>query len=252
MSKNKVLIINYHRIMAGGIPKNSRCDVIYQVDQDEFMAQIELIRSFQIPIVSLSDIVDNNTHHPFSIAFTFDDGNSSDYEFVAPYLKMLGVPATFFIHGNANTNFSAYQKMPDLFEIGSHAVHHHDLTILSSRDLHYELNHSKNLISQSIGRDVRFFSLPFGNYNAGVIKGSLAAGYRAICNTDVRLNCPHTQPHLLHRWSVCNNTSIKTYESMINRNYFFVYTKLKSKMKQASKTVLGNKATHQLNMFLHR
>jgi peptidoglycan/xylan/chitin deacetylase (PgdA/CDA1 family) len=68
------------------------------------------------------------------------------------------------------------------FEIGSHTIHHPDLTRIKDMDwLNLELIRSKADIEAKIGEEVRFISFPFGRYNNEVIGSCKKAGYDYGC-----------------------------------------------------------------------
>ena len=67
------------------------------------------------------------------VALTFDDGNKSDFTYVAPLLKQYGFGATFYITEGLNflTNKQHYLTWEEVqqlhqsgFEIGNHTRHH--------------------------------------------------------------------------------------------------------------------------------
>ena len=67
------------------------------------------------------------------VVLTFDDGNKSDFTYVAPLLKQYGFGATFYITEGLNflTNKQHYLTWEEVhqlhqsgFEIGNHTRHH--------------------------------------------------------------------------------------------------------------------------------
>lgn len=92
--KNKLLILNYHRVQ----DKNN---VFFMSDIDHytFNWQMHIISQYLTPI-DLTDAVlklENNKLLAGSIAVTFDDGYKDNFSDALPILKKMGVPATFFI-----------------------------------------------------------------------------------------------------------------------------------------------------------
>jgi peptidoglycan/xylan/chitin deacetylase (PgdA/CDA1 family) len=62
-------------------------------------------------------------------------------------------------------------------EIGSHGLHHRDLTSASSAELKAEIAISKKLIEDNVGMPVNAFSYPWGKHNARVENAVREAGY---------------------------------------------------------------------------
>ena len=84
------------------------------------------------------------------VVLTFDDGNKSDLDFVAPLLKSHGFGATFFITEGLNflTHKQHYLTWPEVrqlhdlgFEIGNHTQHHKNVTQQSAEELLADIVH---------------------------------------------------------------------------------------------------------------
>ena len=84
------------------------------------------------------------------IVLTFDDGNKSDYTYVAPLLKRYGFGATFFITEglgflNNKDHYVTWEEIRELheegFEIGNHTRHHNNINTLSQEEFLAELIH---------------------------------------------------------------------------------------------------------------
>ena len=95
------------------------------------------------------------------VVLTFDDGNRSDHEFVAPLLERYGFGATFFITEGLGFRddkeyFLTWEEVLDLhdrgFEIGNHTRSHPDVASLDRDELIAELDH--------IDRCCRDFGIP--------------------------------------------------------------------------------------------
>ena len=84
------------------------------------------------------------------VVLTFDDGNKSDLDFVAPLLKSHGFGATFFITEGLNflTHKQHYLTWPEVrqlhdlgFEIGNHTQRHKNVTQQSAEELLADIVH---------------------------------------------------------------------------------------------------------------
>jgi peptidoglycan/xylan/chitin deacetylase (PgdA/CDA1 family) len=122
------------------------------------------------------------------VALTFDDGYASWDEVVRPVLGELGLPATFFVCsgfvGLAPHAASAFVRDRLLrrrtlrpltaaqvrrlaeqpgFEIGSHTVHHADLSLVRREDdVRAEIAGDRRRLEELTARPVRLFAYPFG------------------------------------------------------------------------------------------
>ena len=84
------------------------------------------------------------------VVLTFDDGNRSDHQFVAPLLERYGFAATFFITEGLGFRddkeyFLTWEEVRDLhdrgFEIGNHTRSHPNVAALDRDELIAELEH---------------------------------------------------------------------------------------------------------------
>lgn len=94
LSKNKLLIMNYHRV------HNSQ-DLFFDsdLDGDSFNWQMQLISQYLIPS-GLSDAMqklDNEKLPGGSVVITFDDGYKDNIEAALPILQSNNIVATFFV-----------------------------------------------------------------------------------------------------------------------------------------------------------
>jgi tetratricopeptide (TPR) repeat protein len=103
--RNKLLILNYHRIRPND-PQFSTAfdDGVYGADSDEFARQIKWLKS-NTRIMSEKDLLDQNQDGVFvapktsapCVVITFDDGYSDNYTLAYPILKYYEVPAILFV-----------------------------------------------------------------------------------------------------------------------------------------------------------
>ncbi|WIY54209.1 polysaccharide deacetylase family protein [Devosia sp. YIM 151766] len=126
--------------------------------------------------------------HRFAI--TFDDSNTSDLTIAVPELQKRGLTATFFIltgrFGSQGSLDEAGVKeiTASGMEIGSHGIDHLDLTRLNPPELGEELSQSKAALEDICQTPVEALSIPFGHYDARVLRAIRAAGYRTAYNSD--------------------------------------------------------------------
>jgi peptidoglycan/xylan/chitin deacetylase (PgdA/CDA1 family) len=115
-------------------------------------------------------------------AITFDDCYRDNF-FAARELARYGLPACFFIptaFPGTDHVFAwdtGLKRMPNLtwddiremtrmgHEIGSHTVHHADLSQISAEEARRELADSKQTLETELGQPVRWFAYPYGAPN---------------------------------------------------------------------------------------
>ena len=122
-----------------------------------------------------------------AVVLTFDDGRAADYEMAFPLLLAAGVRAEFFIN-TAKVGRRGYLTWPRIEEMHragmsfqSHSHDHVALPALSTRLLRSEIQTSKRLIEDFLGRGVDFLAAPLGLVDRRVVDAAQEAGYRAVC-----------------------------------------------------------------------
>lgn len=171
---DRIRIINFHGI---GTPSRSLepGEDRYWLSVDRFIAVIDRIAARP----SVQDI-----------CITFDDGNISDLEIAAPVLASRGLSAQFFVLAGrigswgslGTTDIRSLLAMG--MSIGSHGMDHVNWTRLGVEALDRELKHSMNILGDIIGDKVSAASIPFGRYNATVLRALRNAGYLHVYSSD--------------------------------------------------------------------
>ncbi len=154
------------------------------------------------------------------VGITMDDGYMDNYEIAVPILRRYGFSATIFVApglvGKSNEwmrhedavprrlmGWSELRELSDCgFEIGSHSLSHADMTTLSETDVRWEVEESKKMIEDKLGRPVVSIAYPFGRYDDRVKEAVRRAGYRLACTTNSGFNGPEADPHALRRIEV--------------------------------------------------
>lgn len=128
--------------------------------------------------------------HPDRIGLTFDDGNASDHAIALPALQARGLRAHFFVLGGRIGQPGSLDagQIRDLqaagMEIGSHGIAHLRWDRLAPAALKEELEVSRALLEEICARPVRAAGIPFGAYNARVLRAIAAAGYASAWSSD--------------------------------------------------------------------
>jgi peptidoglycan/xylan/chitin deacetylase (PgdA/CDA1 family) len=124
------------------------------------------------------------------VGVSFDDGKSSDVERALPALARRGMSARFFpLAGRIGA--PGYLGAKDIaalsaagMTIGSHGVHHRDWRGLDDRELHEELELSRQTLAGIVGSEIVEAACPFGSYDRRVLRALRVAGYRRVFTSD--------------------------------------------------------------------
>ena len=106
-----------------------------------------------------------------------------------------------------------------LIEIGSHCHNHYNLASLSEQNAKHELQHSKELLENCIGRTVECIAYPDGSYNSDVKKWTYEAGYKRLCAVSFKLSEDESDPRILKRSAVSSTTT--NYSNIIHFHKHF-------------------------------
>lgn len=116
------------------------------------------------------------------VVVTFDDGYRDNYTLAYPLLKRLGVPFTIYVTtalidnqmeawwypgqalGMSLGELKALATEP-LCTLGAHTVGHPKLDTLTREQQRAEIEGSKRMLEEIIGREVKHFSFPHGAHN---------------------------------------------------------------------------------------
>ena len=70
----------------------------------------------------------------------------------------------------------------ELIEVGAHTVTHPFLSVLPYSSQQDEIQRGKNILEESIGRQIRSFSYPYGNYTMETVAIVRKSGYDCACS----------------------------------------------------------------------
>jgi len=175
-----VPVLMYHSIST--IPGNS-----LGVPVKQFTEEMEWLHRENYHSLSLEEFYQalaNKTPIPEkSILLTFDDGYSDNYSSAWPILHQFGLSATFFIVTNSvGPGMMSWDQINDLARqgnsIGSHTVHHLDLSMLSNKQQENELGNSKQEIVNHLDISVQALCFPSGRYNKTTLELMSKQGYK--------------------------------------------------------------------------
>ncbi|WP_075184930.1 polysaccharide deacetylase family protein [Teredinibacter haidensis] len=128
-----------------------------------------------------------------SIIITFDDGYRSIYQHAWPLLKRRGWPFTVFInskpHDESNPLYMSWEQLRELAKAGATVANHSDSHphFIRQREGEsskqwqqrrlQEITFAEQRIKKEIGKSVKMFAHPFGEYDSAMLEMLAAEGY---------------------------------------------------------------------------
>jgi peptidoglycan/xylan/chitin deacetylase (PgdA/CDA1 family) len=214
------------------------------------------------------------------VVISFDDGYEDIYLNAFPILQKYGFSAFIFVItgfvGKYNSwdynlgrrkkhlSWEQIKKMCNHgFGFGSHTVNHPDLTRIGKRLVEYELERSKEVLEDKLGKEISFLSYPFGRYNRFVQEEAERSGYKrayTLCSKNKEEGFQSRQrrdfqPFAQERWGIYLFDSPLTLKIKLNHNRFFWIEDLKGRIinQFASGTAIlkGSPDYHALENDIH-
>lgn len=182
----KFPVFNYHHL--GPLPENADENrKAFTVTPEIFEQQLKYFKENGYRAVYLDQLIEYfDTGKPLpakAIAITFDDSYKEQYQYAFPLLKKYGFVATFFVItswvGQADAlSWTEIKEMSEAgMAVGSHSITHPHLDTLSDENLKNEVENSKKVLEENLGKTVDFIAYPAGFYNDKVIQAVKNAGY---------------------------------------------------------------------------
>ena len=207
-------IIMYH-----SINPDTQNNSLLVVTPDNFRRQMRFLKEHDYHVVSLveaADFIRNKKRPPArTIAITFDDGFKDNYTYVLPILKEYNFPATIFIVVNEvgvppdkRLSWDEIQVMQGsgLITFGSHTINHPNLAeVTSSETIKNEIQGSKKIIEEKLGRKVEAFSYPSGRFSKAARQAVIDAGYKLAVATNPGKRIPDDDLFVIKRIRISRN-----------------------------------------------
>ena len=160
---------------------------------------------------------------PRPVLITFDDGYRDVLWNASPELARLHMPAVaFVITGRISDGDPSFLTWPEVqlleqrgFTIGSHTVHHLELTLLPPREALTELVLSRRALERHLHRPVQLFAYPAGRVDTQVLRLVRKAGYVLAVTTAPGDVQRASEPFLLHRYEVLATTGVAGLKAML-------------------------------------
>ena len=218
-----LLILNYHSVTNRPKPRVA-CRARYTLSPSAFETQLDIIRALEIPVVPLSNALQEPelapSSTPVTIALTFDDGHPSDSETVAPLLSDYRFKATFFPtllnlkpHSERWRNYRALSAIGH--GIGAHGISHRQLCRLMPSELQEELIYPKALIEDKMGEPCQMLAYPQGRCSRRVIQAATKAGYQFGLTTGSGWNRSKRNAFKVSRWNITRDLDPYTFRRIL-------------------------------------
>lgn len=197
---------------------------------EAFAAQMQYLAHGGWNVISLADLLAGlragRQPDERSVVITFDDGTACTGETALPVLARHGFPASVFMVSGlvagrnewmAREGYPARQmlsvsQLRELdaagVEVGSHTVNHVRLARLPLAVSREEVRASRDELEGLLGKPVRHFAYPYGNYNAQVREAVQASGYEGACSTRWGRNGVDADPFAIKRVEVMGGDSL--------------------------------------------
>jgi peptidoglycan/xylan/chitin deacetylase (PgdA/CDA1 family) len=218
-SKSAVILM-YHHI-------GDTFESYMSVPKEKFKEQMKYLKQNNFNIISLDELYSqyiNGTSIPDnSVVLTFDDGYKDNYTRAYPILNELGFKATVFMI-TSKIDEDGYLTKEQIKELDSnginiecHTVSHPQLALLSQDKQAYELGKSKMRLESILGRDIKYISYPYGEFNEDTIitvdKLSYKMGLATVSGKAGKANGIYTQ----RRIAISGKHDIEQFKTLLNR-----------------------------------
>ena len=209
-----VPVLTYHKL--GPRPRRVRLKGLY-LSQKLFLRQLRELRAAGFATTDLADVVTGADNALGRLALTFDDGFENVLRHGLTPLAETGFLAIEFLVagqlGQMNdweqAEGEAPERLMDVAQvrdwlaaghaIGSHTLTHPFLTRLAPARAREEIGASRKQLEDLVGRPVRHFCYPYGDWNPAVRDLVAEAGYATACTTEPGVNTATTDCFALKR-----------------------------------------------------
>ncbi len=189
----------------------------YFVDEETFDRHCRLIAS-SVQIVSFDQLQNLTSSQPTStprVLLTFDDGWRGTVEIGGPVLEKYGLDAMLFVTtdliGHPDfVGLKALRRSKLPFIVGSHGKSHQLLAELPDAQVERELEESKSVLEDILGKEVDSLAYPGGSFDSRVQEIAKRVGYRWIFTSKPHVSNGTFDRLQMGRVAVKSNTSEET------------------------------------------
>ena len=184
-----VPILMYHSVsLADESPMST-------ISPKNFFKQMSFLKRNGYQVITLDDLIEGiKAKKKFShktVVITFDDGYQDNYRNAFPFLKEYHFPAAIFLISDAtgvSPNLLTWDQVKEMSQyditFGSHTRRHVYLPEQSEAQLKNEIEGSKRIIEEHLGKPVYYFAYPSGGFSEHIKSLVAMAGYEAALTTN--------------------------------------------------------------------
>ena len=219
-----VPIVYYHYIRVNPKPYD-HLGYELSVIPSNFQAQMDWLRLSGVHPVTLAQVMaamgGGPALPPRPVVLTFDDGHSDFATVAVPLLLREHFVATSFVVPGflGTTSYMTAAQVKAVaaagMVIGAHTMHHLNLSRQPPQLAAIEINASKQILQQMIGRPVLDFAYPYGGYDQTVVNLVQRAGFReAVATTWGTQQCTSNR-YALHRLEILGQDNMAAFAATI-------------------------------------
>ncbi len=165
------------------------------VSPKRFSKQMNFLKRNGYQVITLEDLIEGTkTRKKFqhkTVVITFDDGYQDNYRNAFPILKEYHFPAAIFLISDStgvSPNLLTWDQIKEMSQngitFGSHTRQHVYLPEQSEAQLKDEIEGSKRVIEEHLGKPVYYFAYPSGGFSDHIKSLVAMAGYKAALTTN--------------------------------------------------------------------
>jgi peptidoglycan/xylan/chitin deacetylase (PgdA/CDA1 family) len=148
---------------------------------------------------------------PQAVVLSFDDGTRDFLSKALPILDEFGLPATLYVSPLkiGSPGFLDWSELKEISDrnvaVESHGLDHRSLKGLSVSELLKQVEQSKKMLEDKLGKRVTSIAYPYGtlrDFDESVKQGVREAGYRSACSSLNGLNRAGADRYELRRTKI--------------------------------------------------
>ena len=241
----------YHAV--GDSQQTQGADPHYSVSSSIFSNHLSLIKNS----ISIEQQY-TNSKSIYTNAITFDDGHVSNYEIAFPLLLENNMTADFYVNSSTigTKNHMSWPQLTEMVSAGmsiqSHGHEHVYISDLDDVNIKMQLELSKNILEDKLGKSVFVFAPAGGRYDERVVRIGKELGYK-LFSSSIPGIVSKTEQFILPRFAITSTTSnrkIVNWQSRYSLDSIFEVSKYH--MLKNAKKLLGNKSYEKVRALLLR
>lgn len=244
-------ILMYHGIH--DVPgQDGRFEPVYSITRRQFERQLAWLADNGYQSVTCARLEEWNSDARI-VVITFDDGDLSNYTVSLPLLQKYGMCADYFITTDwiDSEEYMSPNQLRELDRAGmsvqSHARSHRYLSDLTAEELSEELNGSREVLEQILGKPVTGLALPGGRGGERVVRMARDAGYRYVCSSELGVNSGGGNRFALQRIPVTRQMELEQFARLVTGDRWEIGRRvLRQRILGRMKKLLGNRLYERL------